>query len=289
MRLNNQQYFKKVFTYFFLLSLSAFPILLNAQLIIDDFSFDHPLVVAIGDGNNASSVVDDPTTPSSIIGGERDLYVEVTSGSIVSAQITGNQLNFSTNASTTGVFHLIWDGNDGAADLANLDHTGLGGQDLAASTNTLAITVSSADVAGSVTLTIYTDALNYSSITQVFPIVSGAPVTYNLTYADFVVQAGTGADFSDVGAIQLSGSGASSLDLILDIFQAVLPVEWSGFEVRNENNVPFLAWGTEIEEENRGFEIQRRINGNNWEDILKSNHFIKKVPMKLRLIFIQIL
>jgi hypothetical protein len=176
--------------------------------------------------NDTAQTSDFSTTPctsasvpgTDILGSERDILVNRTSGSgtvVADADTTvANQFSLSIGASTRGTALIQWDGADGAC---TLNATGLSGISLSPDDG-LAIHVSSVDLNGAVTMYIYTDASNYSTYTYVIPnsIASPGYVIY-FPFEQFTA-VNSGADYADVGAIELfiDGTGIESLDMTID-------------------------------------------------------------------------
>jgi hypothetical protein len=90
-----------------------------------------------------------------------------------------------------------------------------------------------------------------------FDIVTAASVSGTFTYPANVTFSG-----GNVGAIALSYPGG---DRVRVEVAALLPVELVSFEAKAESNIALLKWETASEQNNRGFEIQRSSNGNDWK------------------------
>jgi hypothetical protein len=185
----------------------------EAILVIDDFGG-----AAQGTGIAKFPGIDTgPTGFSSVLttnalGGERDLLVQALGTSYnATLESNGDGLTLLTATSNSGnnSFEVQWDGLDNSA---LLHHTGLNGVDLIAlSQQTLDAAAFSVffvptTVRVDLTLNVYTDALNWSSLKLLTPLVNtgSPPVRANWKFADFVTQAGAGADFTDVGAITMT-------------------------------------------------------------------------------------
>ncbi len=100
---------------------------------------------------------------------------------------------------------LIYDGNDGDPDVIN--PTGLGGVNLLATGNAFDLEVQSIDVPNTeliLTITVYTDAGNISQRVVTLDADNYPPTTTEtFPFASFSSTAGSGADFTNVGAIEL--------------------------------------------------------------------------------------
>ena len=87
---------------------------------------------------------------------------------------------------------------------------------------------------------------------------------------------GTYGAFGDTPYEDMGGTAANSFGgfgsisepftLAYDMTTA-LPVELTNFQVRKEGKESRISWKTESEENNRGFEIQKSEDGENWEEL----------------------
>ncbi|MFY9513336.1 MAG: PEP-CTERM sorting domain-containing protein [Rubrivivax sp.] len=197
----------------------------NAGLVIDDFSVDQNFISdnTIG-GSGTWATQAGPS--SSIIGGYRDLYVEKTSGNSssaldVSAGVTGGSLFYSQDSGVGATGLVRWDGSSSAStiDVDGLVTAPNVGEDLSASGIAIRVAVNSADLGFPITLQAWTfDGTSYV-MSQVTQVASAGPGYYDFTFASFA-----GADFSNVGALQLvlNNLGTiSALDIEIDIIQSV--------------------------------------------------------------------
>jgi hypothetical protein len=220
---NHKEKTMKPFKFFSLVAAIALVMGINAYaatLEIDPFDASQGPLTAPPD---ASGTADD----AGILGGERDVQVHYTGGPLnveVNVNPGGNSLyTHSQDASTTGASWIIWDGNDG--DATTLDPTGLGGVDLTFGQplNIVGILVGIADNdlsnADALRIEVYTDAGNWSFIETGIPV--GASIFFP-KFNTYSVGAGTGADFTNVGAIALhiNGTTEPAQDLSLDLIAA---------------------------------------------------------------------
>lgn len=149
---------------------------------------------------SSSSSMSDP----GILGLERDIIVNVNVAggfqSGISASVSNGSLLYSTTGSfgASGSAQIQWDGVDGSA---ALNPVGLGGIDLTSGSQTAFRLVVQSTIAGAnLGLTVYSDAIRASSITFQTGMVL-ASQDFFLRYSDFTPVLGTGADFSNVGAV----------------------------------------------------------------------------------------
>jgi uncharacterized repeat protein (TIGR01451 family) len=186
--------------------------------------------------HTATAVSTGPLTDSSVaatvvgeaLGGERDLFVSVTSGAgmvqLDADAFNQNVLEFMASATANGERRITWDGVDG--DGATLDPTGLGGVDLtdAGASTALQFVIGADQATGDVLVRVYTDGANWSEATMSIPNTGGAATqTITMPYSSFATVAGAGADFTDVGAIELLIEGVNAVDGQLDMFGALGP------------------------------------------------------------------
>jgi len=166
--------------------------------------------------NDANTLVD-----NAVLGGERDLYVELTDStnpiSSVTLAASGGSLYIASGPGATGNVKIVWDGTDGDANVVNA--TGLGGVDLTESGGNImtgiALTSGADHPDAKIMLRVYTDANNWSEFTTLVPqSLGGAAVgqaTFN--FSDLpTAQSGQGADFTNVGALELTFEGVTSVD-----------------------------------------------------------------------------
>jgi uncharacterized repeat protein (TIGR01451 family) len=206
------------------LLLVALPAASRGQAItIDDFSTNQAalLLTYPPAGTTASSSV----SGAGILGGERDMEIDLTGGVIagntLSATVSSGFFSYSQDATITGMGKLQWDGTDGSP---TLNPTGLGGIDLTAggTQDAFALSLFFDDLPVNMTLEVFTDAGNASSLTLTTPGLLFSSTSFVLPYRSFTTTLGSGADFSNVGAITLSvGSGVSAPDLVIDFLQTI--------------------------------------------------------------------
>ncbi|MCX2864472.1 PEP-CTERM sorting domain-containing protein [Paucibacter sp. PLA-PC-4] len=230
----------------------------HAGVVIDDFSVNQGTLATgvlldnVTDANGVFSRVSGPA--ASILGGQRDIFV-IKNGSVASdntgagiqASANGGVLSYSTAAGTHGQAYVRWDGSvlgdigatasTKAGFEAQLDYTGLGGQNLAATANAFKIDVLESDLGFDFTIEVYTSATQWTKlILQSSAVNGGVPDQGAISFADFVgpnavlpsgairISAGGGADLSNVGALQtvINFSGSTTkIDLELDLIKTV--------------------------------------------------------------------
>ncbi len=185
------------------LPLALFALLLASPalaqpIIIDDFSTDSATVIRVSAGT--STAFDDG---SGILQTERNLRVSgggFAGGSSIEMAVSSGSMSFTRSAGVTGgTLEMWWDGNNNTATFMP---TGLGGINLTAGgQNRFVITVdSSTDTSSLMALDVWTDGGNRSTHTFTLP---GGGGTVTLLYSGFSITAGTGANFTNVGAIFL--------------------------------------------------------------------------------------
>ena len=151
------------------------------------------------------------------LGGERDLWTELTSNyGIVGIRVYQYQsasLHFDTSIVGDGRRILTWDGADGNGEVLN--PVGLGGVDLTEGGAALGLRFGTgADLdGGTLTFRVYSDKDNWSQATVTVPGTGSTSLSpMELKFSDFVASGGSGADFENVGAVQLEIIGVSALD-----------------------------------------------------------------------------
>ncbi|OGL39352.1 MAG: hypothetical protein A2042_04910, partial [Candidatus Schekmanbacteria bacterium GWA2_38_11] len=191
----------------------------NSQAVIID-SFTKPQTLfRVSPGTSPSSV---SSISGDILGNERDITItSLDSGSMIgtTAYLDGlNIYSHSQGAAVRGTSTIQWDGSDNSP---ALNPTGLGGIDLTEGGATkiiLKVRFKDLSLSFPLTVSVYTDASNWSKyILNVSGSIAPQGVEFILLFADFIPQAGTGADFTNVGAISLTidGSNIRALDVEL--------------------------------------------------------------------------
>lgn len=192
-------------------------------LIIDDFSQDQTVFRFGSPGTTTNE-----QAGGGIVGGERDVELELVSGSGVTFVASSGVGSYGQSGSSTARGLFTWDGSDGSP---LLDATGLGGVDFteAGMHDAIGIRMVSNDFAADVTLTVYTDAANFSSVTLTSPgnIPPDPAFTWMAEFGTFAPGGGAGADFSNVGAfsILVDGGPVPSLDFEFDFITTLAAPE----------------------------------------------------------------
>ena len=140
-------------------------------------------------------------------------------------------LDFGANAASNGIFWVNWDGNN--SNPAVLNPTGLGGLDITSQGASTGIELNAAadHDSGSIMLKVYSDAGDWSWASV--PITDTGDGSLNssdsqfVAFSSFMVGGGTGANFSQVGAIQLSINGVNAIDGQVGPIEAVGPMVFS--------------------------------------------------------------
>lgn len=199
---------------------------------IDTFDQTTQLVNDLTTGSPVSSSVAAPE----VIGGERDIFVSLTSptGAInLNAHDTaiglGGLLSFGSQGNGAGERRVSWDGVDG--DAANILDTGLGQTDLTNDSDALGLQLQiGADLpGGEVEVRLYSDdgvggsANRFSTATLAIPQTGGSVSQKEFVpFSSFVPTSGGGADFTQVGAIELEIlTGSANVDGQADIVGTV--------------------------------------------------------------------
>ena len=189
---------------------------------IDDFDITQQSVTdTTNDGVPATSSV----LASEAIGGERDLFVSLTSanGSLslnVDDPLLPNLLIFDAGFTGDGVRKISWDGVDG--DALSLNDSGLAGVDLTNGGQALGLQlqIGADQTGGTAVVRLYSDdgvagtATRYSTATLAIPQTGGVvPLQAEfLPFTSFTATSGGGVNLSSVGAIELEIVGGSNYD-----------------------------------------------------------------------------
>lgn len=189
----------------------------SSATIIDSFSTSQALSLSTL-GTVSSSV---SSFGGDILGIERDMTLQMFSGSGMSVQANlggFSILDQSQNSNTKGKTTITWDGVDGSP---AVNYTGLGGLDLTEGgiNNSITISVLFDDLPSELILSAYTDSGNWSKYTASLPgLIFSSPAIVVMAFDDFVIQSGSGVDFTNIGAISLIVDGAlyGGTDMMLD-------------------------------------------------------------------------
>ncbi len=215
---------------------------------IDDFESNQIAGAAPPLPSSDNSTKNDP----GVMGGERDLFVELTQGSDVYSSVSlisgGGFLRLASGSMVTGNAKVIWDGQDGSA--TTLNPTGLGGLDFTSfngNTMTGIVLKVGADHPNSVVkLKVYTNAGKWSEFTATVPESVGGAATQLLTFnfnGTPSSQAGGGVDFSDVGAIELTFEGVTAVDGMVSLVGVIgLTTKTADFTAYEKINLGDRVW-----------------------------------------------
>lgn len=216
-------------------SLSTFSSDAVAGMIVTDIDTFNQTTQQITDTTNDGTPVTSSVAAPEVIGGERDLFVNLTS-STGSIQLSVNDttlglpglLVFGSSGQGDGQRRVSWDGFD--ADASVIDDTGLGSVDLTSGSQALGLQLQvGADLAGSqAVVRLYSNdgnvatANRFSTATLAIP-QTGGNVSQKefLSFSNFAATSGGGADFSSVGAIELEITGTANIDGQADIVGTV--------------------------------------------------------------------
>ena len=189
------------------------------------------------------------TLAGEAIGGERDVQVNFAAGTsnieleVVPPSIgppaTVGSMTISTGAGTSGTVLIQYDGQDGTI---ALDPVGLGNANLSAADSRagLEVSMSGDNPGGSLDIVLHTDGANSSTTNIVIPDTAGAMQNFFVPFSSFATATGTGADFTDIGAIEATFNTVASLDVVVEIVQSLRP----GIADANlVNSVPMTVGG----------------------------------------------
>lgn len=207
----------RFFAVFFALFFSC----INANAItIDKLEADQQ-VTATGAVPSATQIIS--ASPSSVIGGVRQIDVQKSTGSVILSNIQIGVLSHSQNASTRGASNYIWDGNP----LPGVQASGLGGVNLLADGATaFRVTVSEFDFPGNQPIFLNFTVYDASDSTGTVKLSKGilpidAAVTneriFEIPFSTFQVAGTEATSFTNVGAISLFIDGTASPAHDLDI------------------------------------------------------------------------
>ena len=162
-----------------------------------------------------------------VIGTERDLFVQQDSGSVgLNANLNAvGLLEFTSSPTGNGIRRVAWDGNDD--DPVNLDPTGLGGIDLTTdgTIDRLVFQIGADQVDGEVTIKVYSNGVDVSQVVRPIDNTGGTPgQQLSILFSDFSTFNGNGADFTNVGAIELDITGINAVDGQIGSIESAGPI-----------------------------------------------------------------
>ena len=188
------------------------------------------------------------------IGGFRGLYADLTSGTgnigLSADANTPDQLEYFSGSVSSGARSVTWDGTPGngpalvPTGLRNGDTTGVDLTNNGASTG-LQLSIGADQNGGTVTLLVYTDANNASTVTVDIPntTTGAATATVIIPFSSFTTTLGSGANFKNVGAIQLQVTGIDGVDGDISLISAIGPnVQTVNMQNFNQLSLGNLVW-----------------------------------------------
>ena len=239
--MKNPHCHRLLFTYLFSLFIAT-PT--TAQFIIDDFSDEHT-TPAMSSNFSASTA---------ILGGERE--VDNANNSFSTSNVNSELV------ATLDFFNsvrLVYDGEDN--DTALLDYAGLGGLDLASTSDAVRINqIHTLQSPVTIDIALYTSEGSSSFVRRELPS-SLEPVDLIIPFIEFDAFEGEGADFSNIGAIEfvITGNGETLLFVnSLGLSDTPLPVELSSFTALQDHDTVTLQWETASELNNAGFVVEHQ-------------------------------
>ncbi len=216
--------------------------------MIDEF--DSYQAVEASPPPNSAGVGSTRTDPT-VLGGERDFRVEITAGSdqfsSVSLISAGGVLRLASGAMLTANATIVWDGIDGDANAIN--YTGLGGLDFTVDgpnrMTGIRQSVGADHPNSIVKLRIYTDATHWSEFTNTVPQSVGGAIDTQVVF-DFSTPSSTGgggADFTNVGAIEVTFVGVSAVDALISVAELVgVTTKTADFAALSQLSVGDRVW-----------------------------------------------
>jgi hypothetical protein len=201
---------------------------------IDSFDTTAQSVTA----NVGTPVASDFVAAPEAIGGERDIVVTFTSGSgdvaVQIDQFNSDVFAFVSGLNVVGSALVQYDGTDGNA--TALAATGLGSVSLSSGdTHAGLLLATRGDSTGATAeVRVYTDAANYSIATITIPDQATVEDLF-VPFSAFTVAGGSGATFTNVGAIELFINGVIELDATVSVVSSLMPNQVT---LNLENDVP---------------------------------------------------
>ena len=199
---------------------------------------------------------------ASVIGTYRDAILSPLGTQSSTLAIAAGTYTYTRDAGDISFISVDWDGNN---DAITFVETGLGGVDLTTGgANAFQFNITANRSSNfEIKMVVHTDASNSSLVN---PVSTSGTGVQTICYSSFSVASGTGADFANVGAVQLdTGVGfVSAQDWDMGQIQYVnsgscgLPVELTSFDAVVDGDDVLLKWQTASERSALGFGIEHR-------------------------------
>lgn len=211
-------------------AIAGFGLVAQAGIVIDNFSVaqgtnvDEVLLFDATVANASGFYQSVNGSTSDIVGGQRDLYVEKTSGGSgrVEASVENGLYRYSTPTGAAGTGFLKWDGQNEAnvntiqsgtqaSFLSTLDAIGLGGLNLNAGGNAFLINVIESDIGFDFAMTVFTDATHWTTLVLAAAAHHlGVPGPDPIHFADFEGATDAVGSVIGSGAFRVTGSGGAA-------------------------------------------------------------------------------
>jgi hypothetical protein len=196
--------------------------------MVDSFAFSQPLAMDSSNGIGTSSATSSSPVDPSIIGGQREIYVNGVSGlagaNNTAAGVGAGQFSFVNGSGVSGFGALRWDGTsitgfDPSLTDFGIDRTGFAGVNFSGTSDSLKLTIAHSDAAFPMTLQFFSsdtdwttftfamipvcDAEDVSCLSQAGAVVGPTDFFFNYALMNLLgTKFGTGADFSNITAMQ---------------------------------------------------------------------------------------
>lgn len=188
------------------ITISGSDVLGTAGRTIDGFTTPQSVTAAMPVGTTSVAAL----AAAEALGGERDMSATLVGGQTgdsVTLAASSGILAIDAGFNALGRYQIVWDGADNNASVLNATGLRAGGSgvDLTeGGTNSFLELSGLADKAGgTLRVRVYTDATNYSQATVALGASGGQSALLSLA-TDFTPAGGTGANFANVGAIELT-------------------------------------------------------------------------------------
>lgn len=187
---------------------------------VDSFDTNHPVLTLTYAGTAPLGPIASSSSGSGILGGERDIEIELLNGATDNTQmrsfVASSVYVLECGSGISGNAQIQWDGPDNSS---TLNPTGLGSVDLTdgGSDDIFRLIIISNDEDVTLTFTVYTDGSNYSTY-DLFLADNLTRREIIIPFSNFSVAGGVGANFRNVGAVTLTIPPVSDLDMRLDLW-----------------------------------------------------------------------
>jgi len=186
----------------------------NDVIVIDPFNPNSDVIVIVISSSTTFPVIDSTYTQSTeILGGERDLTLQVNAGlvgRVISTGVSNGTWDVSSPSEATSIATMQYDGVDGSS---HLNVRGLGGVDL----STLGANAFRLNIVTDIETTYTINVFSLNGGQSTYDLVVPSSPNTKTFFADYNLFTGN-AEFTSVGALEVVVAGGVNVDTNIDLF-----------------------------------------------------------------------